>query len=70
LRYEPDLPREHGHYVMVESEVGRSEKALVRQFEDRGGQAMLHSLNRRFADFSVAKYQRIWDRVVQLRRNL
>jgi SOS-response transcriptional repressor LexA len=66
----PDLPSEPGHYVVVESEDGRPEEALVRQLKEIGGQAILHSLNRRHADLPVTKQQRIWGRVVRLRKNL
>jgi phage repressor protein C with HTH and peptisase S24 domain len=66
----PDLPSERGHYVVVESENGRSEGTLFRQFKEIGGQAILHSLNRRYEDFLVTKQQRIRGRVVRLRKNL
>jgi SOS-response transcriptional repressor LexA len=66
----PDLPGEPGHYVMVESEDGRPEGALLRQLKEIGGQAILHPLNRRYVDLSVRKDQRIWGRVVRLRKNL
>ena len=66
----PDLPSEPGHYVVVESEDGRPEGALLRQLKEIGGQAILHSLNRRYEDLPVAKQQRIRGRVVRLRKNL
>ena len=66
----PDLPGEPGHYVMVESEDGRPEGALLRQLKEIGGQAILHPLNRRYEDLPVTKDQRIWCRVVRLRKNL
>ena len=65
----PDLPSEPGHYVVVESEDGRPEGALVRQLKDIGGQAMLHPLNRQYTDLPATKH-RIWGRVVRLRKNL
>jgi hypothetical protein len=34
------------------------------------GQAILHPLNRRYEDLPKAKPQRIWGRVVRLRKNL
>ena len=40
----PDLPSERGHYVVVESEDGRPEGALLRQLKEIGGQAILHPL--------------------------
>ncbi len=66
----PDLPSEPGHYVVVESEDGRPEGALLRQLKEIGGQSILHPLNRRYEDPPVTKQQRIWGRVVRLRKNL
>lgn len=66
----PDLPSEPGHYVVVESEVGRSKEALFRQLTKIGEQAILHPLNQRYEDLHVTKQQRIWGRVVRLRKNL
>ena len=66
----PDLPSEPGHYVVVESEDGRPEGALLRQLKDIGGQAILHPLNRRYEDLPMTKDQRIWGRVVRMRKNL
>lgn len=66
----PDLPCEPGHYVLVESEDGRPKGALFRQLKEIGGQAILHSLNRRYEDFPLTKQQRICGRVVRLRKNL
>jgi SOS-response transcriptional repressor LexA len=66
----PDLPSESGHYVVVESEDGRPEGALLRQLKELGGQAILHPLNRRYEDTPVTKQRRIWGRVVRLRKNL
>ena len=66
----PDLPSEPGQYVVVESEDGCSEGALLRQVKEIGGQAILHPLNRRYEDIPVTKQQRIRGRVVRLRKNL
>ncbi len=66
----PDLPSEPGHYVVVESEDGRPEGALVRQLKDIGGQTILHPLNRRYTDLPMTKRQRILGRIVRLRKNL
>ena len=65
----PDLPSERGHYVMV-SEDGNPEGALLRQLKDIGGQSVLHPLNRQYEDLPLAQQQRIWGRVVRLRKNL
>jgi SOS-response transcriptional repressor LexA len=66
----PDLSSAPGHYVVVESEDGRPEGALLRQLKEIGGQAILHPLNRRYEDLPVTTQQRIWGRVVRLRKNL
>jgi SOS-response transcriptional repressor LexA len=66
----PDLPSEPGHYVVVESEDGRPEGALLRQLKELGGQSILHPLNRRYEDVPATKQQRIRGRVVRLRKNL
>ncbi len=66
----PDLPCNPGHYVVVNGADSRPEWALLRQLKDIGGQAILHPLNRRYEDFPVTKQQRIWGRVVRLRKNL
>jgi len=66
----PDLPSEPGHYVVAESENGHPEEALLQQLKEIGGQTILHPLNRRYADLPLTKQQRVWGRVVRLRKNL
>lgn len=66
----PDLPSEPGHHVLVESGDGGPEGALLRQLKEIGGQTILHPLNRRYEDIPITKHQRIWGRVVRLRKNL
>lgn len=66
----PDLTSQSGHYVMVGSEDGNPEEALLRQLKDIGGQVVLHALNRRYEDLPFTKQHRIWGRVVRLRKNL
>ncbi len=66
----PDLPTEPDHYVLIQSEDGRPESVLLRQLKEIGGQAILHPLNRRYEDLPLTKQQRIWGRVVRLRKNL
>jgi SOS-response transcriptional repressor LexA len=66
----PDLPSEPGQYVMVDSENGRPEGALLRQLKKIGGQTILHPLNRQYKDLPVTNQQRILGRVVRLRKNL
>jgi SOS-response transcriptional repressor LexA len=67
---DPDLPSEPGQYVLVESEEGRPEGALLRQLKEIGGQVILHPLNRRYEDLPVTTQRRILGRVVRLRKNL
>jgi SOS-response transcriptional repressor LexA len=66
----PDLPSEPGHYVMIDSEHGRLEGALLRQLKEIGGQTKLHPLNRRYEDLPMTNQQRILGRVVRLRKNV
>ncbi len=66
----PDLSGEPNDYVVVEGEAGGPEGALLRQLKEVGGQAILHPLNRRYEDLPLTKQQRIWGRVVRLRKNL
>jgi len=66
----PDLSGEPGHYVVVESEDGSPEGALLRQLKDIDGQAILHPLNRRYSDLLLTKQQRIRGRIVRMRKNL
>ncbi|MDE3243901.1 MAG: hypothetical protein KGO52_14390 [Nitrospirota bacterium] len=67
---DPDLPTEPGHYVVVESPDGRPEGALIRQLKEIGGQSILHPLNRRYEDLPLTGQQRMYGRVVRLRKNL
>jgi SOS-response transcriptional repressor LexA len=66
----PELPSEPGHYVVVESTEAHPGGALLRQLKEIGGQFILHPLNRRYGDMPLTKGQRIWGRVVRLRKNL
>ncbi len=66
----PDLPAEPGHYMLIESEDSRPDGALLRQLKEVDGQAILHPLNRLYEDTFVMKHQRVWGRVVRLRKNL
>ncbi len=66
----PDLPTELGQYVLVDSEDGRPEGALLRQLQEIEGQTILHPLNRLHTDLPVTNDQRILGRVVRLRKNL
>lgn len=66
----PDLPSEPGHYVVVESKKGSPEGALLRQLKEIGGQVILHPLNRRYEALPLTKQQRVFGRIVRLRKNL
>jgi SOS-response transcriptional repressor LexA len=66
----PDLPSEPGQYVLVDSEEGRPEGALLRQLKEIGGQTILHPFNQRYNDLPVTSQQRILGRVVRLRKKL
>jgi transcriptional regulator with XRE-family HTH domain len=66
----PDLPSEPGHYVMVDSEQGRPEGALLRQLKEIGGQTILYPLNRRYKDLPVTNQHRILGKIVRMRKNL
>ena len=66
----PDLPTEPGQYVLVDSEDGRPDGALLRQLKEIDGQTILHPLDRLHKDLPVTNDQRILGRVVRLRKNL
>ena len=66
----PDLPSKAGHYVLVGSEDGDVENALVRELKENGGRSVLHPLKRLYKDLPLTKKHRIWGRVVRLRKNL
>ena len=57
--FNPDLPTESGHYVLIESEDGRFEAALLRQFKEFGGQSILYPLKRSYDD-PLTEQQRLW----------
>jgi len=66
----PDLQSEPSQYVMVDSEDGRPEGALLRQLKEISGQATLHPLNQLYKDLPVTNQHRILGRVVRMRKNL
>jgi SOS-response transcriptional repressor LexA len=55
--------------VVVEGEDG-PEGVLLRQLKEISGQTILHPLNRRYEDLPLTKPQRIWGRIVRLRKNV
>jgi len=66
----PELQSEPGHYVLVDSEHGHPEGALLRQLKEINGQTILHPLNRLHKDLPMTNQQRILGRVVRLRKNV
>jgi SOS-response transcriptional repressor LexA len=66
----PDLQSEPGQYMMVDSENGRPEGALLRQLKEISGQAILHPLNQLYKDLPLTNQHRILGRVVRMRKNL
>jgi SOS-response transcriptional repressor LexA len=66
----PDLKYKPGHYVVVESQGGRSGAAMLRQLKQLGSQYILHPLNRKYDDLSLTKEAQIYGKVVRLRKDL
>jgi len=66
----PDLQSEPGQYMMVDSEDGRPEGALLRQLQEINGQTILHPLNQLYKDLPVTNRHRIVGRVVRVRKNV
>jgi SOS-response transcriptional repressor LexA len=66
----PDLKYKPGHYVVVESQRGRSGEAMLRQLKQLGSQYILHPLNRKYDDLPLTKEARIYGKVIRLRKDL
>lgn len=66
---DPDLEVEAGQYVVAGDETV-PENAMLRELRELGGRPILHPLNRRYPDLALGTGQRIWGRVVRLRKNL
>ena len=66
---DPDLPGDVDHYVVAGDEAV-PEAAMLRELREIGGRLVLHPLNRRYPDLALGAGQRIWGRVVRLRKNL
>lgn len=66
---DPDLEVEAGHYVVAGDEAV-PENAMLRELRALGGRPVLHPLNRQYPDLPLTTGQRIWGRVVRLRKNL
>jgi SOS-response transcriptional repressor LexA len=65
----PDVTSKPGDYVVAESPDDSPEVALLRELKKIGNQYVLHPLNRRYQDLPLKK-QRIWGRVIRLRKDL
>jgi len=66
---DPDEEVQVGHYVVAGDEAV-PENAVLRELREFGGRPVLHPLNRQYPDLPVTTGQRIWGRVVRLRKNL
>ncbi|MDN5941500.1 MAG: S24 family peptidase [Nitrospira sp.] len=67
---DPDLPNEPDQYVLVDSENGRPDGAILRQLKEVDGETTLQPLNRRYADLPLTNQRRIVGRVIRLRKNV
>jgi SOS-response transcriptional repressor LexA len=66
----PDLKYKPGDYVVVGSQSGRSGEAMLRQLKKLGSQYILHPLSRKYGDLPLTKHERVYGKVVRLRKNL
>ena len=66
----PDLKYKAGDYVVVGSQRGRSRKGMLRQLKKLGSQYILHPLSRKYSDLPLTKHERVYGKVVRLRKNL
>lgn len=67
---DPDFQAAPDDYVVVEHEGDGCAEVLIRQLKEIAGEAVLHPLNRTYEDIPVTKQQRIWGRVMRLRKNI
>jgi len=66
----PDLEWKPEDYVIADSRDGRQESVLLRQVKRIGNECMLHPLNRKYENLPLTKRDRVWGKVVRLRKNL
>lgn len=66
----PDLKYKPGDYIVVGSQRGRSGEAMLRQLKKLGSQYILHPLSREYADLPLTKHERVYGKVIRLRKNL
>lgn len=66
----PDLKFKPGDYIVVGSQRGRSGEAMLRQLKKLGSQYILHPLSRKYGDLPLTQHERVYGKVVRLRKNL
>lgn len=66
---DPDIRPVPGDYVLVARHEGEKKTVSLRQFKKIGKHSVLHPLNRNHPDVPVTKFQRVYGKVVRLRKN-
>jgi len=66
----PDRNWKPGDYVIANRSDRRLETLILRQVKSIGSQCMLHPLNRKYEDLPLTKQDKVWGKVVRLRKNL
>ena len=62
----PDHKYKSDDYVLVRSRRG----TMLRQLKKLGSQYLLHPLSRKYGDLPLTKHDRVYGKVVRLRKNL
>jgi len=66
----PESQWKPGDYVLANHSDRHSAMLLLRQVKPLGRRYMLHPLNRKYGDLPVTKQEKVWGKVVRLRKNL
>lgn len=66
----PDRKWKPGDYVIINRSGGHPEAILLRQVNAVGSRYMLHPLNRKYEDLPLTKQDKVWGKVIRLRKNL
>jgi SOS-response transcriptional repressor LexA len=66
----PDLEWKPSDYVIANRRDGHPDSILLRQVKSIGSQCMLHPLNRKYEDLPLTNRDKVWGKVVRLRKNL
>lgn len=66
----PDGKWKPGDYVIANCSGGHPESILLRQVKSIGSRCMLHPLNRKYEELPLTKRDKVWGKVVRLRKNL